>query len=255
MNMRYYPTIQHERAAKKFVEIFSKDKMVKSILLICSCARGKATKDSCVDMALIIDHQRNYKTIENKFERLLKSVKEFKDILKIGKYSHISVHITTGLEKPKPRDWTSGPDEYELEIGNIFKYSKLLFDRNNYFQRLSKRYLPYYSETLRKKRLNEVKKFMFNNLGHIQPYVARGLYFQAFRRLYDASREFLQALFIKRKVYPIAYDKWIKEQLVEILHEPKLYKEFVSLYEIKHLESNEMIEKAEKLKELAKKYL
>lgn len=130
-----------------------------------------------------------------------------------------------------------------------------MFDRNDYFKKLQKKYIPYYEETLRKNRFEEVKKFMFNNLDHIPLYVERGLYFQAFKRLYDATREFLQALFIKNNTYPIAYDKWIREQLVEILKKPKLYHEFVTLYEINKLESKELIEKADKLRELINEYL
>ncbi len=53
--------------------------------------------------------------------------------------------------------------------------------------------------------------------------VDRGLYFQAFDRLYNAHQEFLQALFISRRTYPIVYNKWIHEQIVDILHLPELY--------------------------------
>jgi hypothetical protein len=73
--------------------------------------------------------------------------------------------------------------------------------------------------------------------------------------LYNASKEFLQALFISRKVYPISYDKWIREQLVGILKEPRLYREFVKLYEINKLESEELIQKAETLSLLAEQHL
>ena len=253
--MKYYPTKLHEAAANKFVEIFSKDNRVNAILLICSCARGRASKDSCVDLGVIINNWKNYNAIEKKFNSLEKKVKEFRDLSRAGKYAHVDLHITTGKIEQKERGWTTGPDEFELEIGNIFKYSVVLFDRNRHFEKLKRKYLPYYSEALRKKKLKEVKRYMYNNIEHIPSYVKRGLYFQSFSRLYNASREFLQALFIKRKVYPISYDKWIREQIVDILDEPKLYKEFVSLYEIRHLESNELARKAKKLKSLAENYL
>ena len=165
------------------------------------------------------------------------------------------MQITTGKIIPKPRDWTSGPDEYELEIGNIFRYSKLLFDKKGYFKKLSKKYLPYYSEKVRKKKLVGVLGYMNNNLDHIEIYVKRGLYFHAFSRFYSALREFLQALFISKKIYPIAYDKHIKEQFYDILKMPKFYEEYKHLYEIKKIESEELIEKTKKLKELSKKYI
>lgn len=253
--MNYYPTIQHENASKRIIEIFSKEKSVKSILLTCSCARGKASKDSCLDICIIVKTKANIKKIENKFKKTYVKDRAFIELSKVGKYSHIDLEVTDGKIKLTERGWTSGPDEYELAVGNIFFYSVVLFDRNDYFKRLQKKYIPYYDKNLRKKRLEEVKKFMFNNLDHIPLYVERGLYFQAFRRLYDATREFLQAIFIKNKIYPIAYDKWIKEQLVEILDKSELYQEFVTLYEIKKLESRELIEKADKLRNLIKEYL
>src|SRR3989339_634382 len=222
--MTSFPTKEHEIACNKFVEIFRQDKRIKSILVNCSCARGKATKDSCLDLVLIIKEDKYYNLIENKFKRLKKSVKEFIDLKKVGKYSHIDLQITTGKIIPKPRDWTSGPDEYELEIGNIFRYSKLLFDKKGYFKKLSKKYLPYYSEKVRKKKLVGVLGYMNNNLDHIEIYVKRGLYFHAFSRFYSALREFLQALFISKKIYPIAYDKHIKEQFYDILKMPKFNK-------------------------------
>ena len=253
--MKCYPTIQHEKAAKRLVEIFSKEKSVMGILLIGSCARGKASKDSCLDICIIVKTKTDVKNIANRFKEIYKKDKVFIELLNVGKYSHIDLEVTNGKIKPIARGWTSGPDEYELSIGNIYFYSAILFDRNYYFERLKKEYVPYYGEGFRKDRLEEVKKFMLNNLDHISLYVERGLYFQAFKRLYDATREFLQALFIKNKVWPIAYDKWIKEQLVEILNKPELYREFVTLYEIRKLESRELIEKADKLRILINKYL
>ena len=78
----------------------------------------------------------------------------------------------------------------------------------------------------------------------------RGLCFQAFNRLYDAIREFFQALFISKRKYPIAYDKWIRKQFYEIIDEPELYHEITGLMEIKNFESIELIEKAEHLRHL-----
>lgn len=52
------------------------------------------------------------------------------------------------------------------------------------------------------------------------------------------------ALFIARRTYPIAYDKWIREQVADILNLPDLYSRLVHLLEIKRLESDELIQKA-----------
>ncbi len=120
---------------------------------------------------------------------------------------------------------------------------------------MKSRWLPYYDEELRRERLAIVRRFCLNNLHHIPLYVERGLYFQAFHRLYDAYREFLQALFISNRIYPIAYDKWIKEQLEEILDMPELYQQLSRLFEISHFESYEIAHKATQLEKLLEQYI
>jgi len=65
----------------------------------------------------------------------------------------------------------------------------------------------------------------------------------------------MQAIFIKKRIYPISYNKWIKEQFVDILKMPSLYRQLVKMLEIRKLESNELIKKSQTLRKLAKKYL
>jgi hypothetical protein len=95
--------------------------------------------------------------------------------------------------------------------------------------------------------------YFHNNLDHVPLFVDRGLHFQAFNRLYDALREFIQALFISRRIYPIAYDKWIRKQFHEILGEPDLYGSLVKLLEIKDFEGRALADGAENLRGLFEK--
>ena len=115
---------------------------------------------------------------------------------------------------------------------------------------MASRWLPYYSDETRRERLTGVVRYCRNNLDHIALYVERGLYFQSFNRFYDAFREFLQALFIANRTYPIAYDKWIREQVEGILRRPELYRRLPDLLEIGDLESSALTQKAEQLSEL-----
>ena len=85
-------------------------------------------------------------------------------------------------------------------------------------------------------------------------YVERGLYFQSLDRLYNAFREFLQALFIARRTYPIAYNKWIREQVEEILGLPELYAQLPRLFEIQHFESQEIAHKAKDVERMLEDY-
>ena len=100
-----------------------------------------------------------------------------------------------------------------------------------------------------------VLKYCHNNLDHIPLLIDRGLYFQAFNRFYNAYREFLQALFISKKIYPIAYDKWIKEQLVDILKNESLYKRVVKLFAIDNIESDILKKKRQDLKKIISGYI
>jgi len=84
--------------------------------------------------------------------------------------------------------------------------------------------------------------------------VKRELHFQAFKRFYNALGEFLQVLFISKRVYPIAYDKWTKEQVVEILGLPEVYQTLVDLMTMRHFESDELIGKALSLEEMLRRY-
>jgi hypothetical protein len=54
-------------------------------------------------------------------------------------------------------------------------------------------------------------------------------------------------VFIAHRVYPIAYNKWLREQVEGWLGHPELYAELPSVLEIRHLESAELVGKGEHL--------
>ncbi len=253
-----YPTIAHERAAQVIVGFFSKREETEAVLLVNSCARGKASKDSCLDVVVLALPEALAdlgRVLEADWDDFYKSDAIFRDLEGVGKYSEVHLDIVDGRYRPLVRGWTGGPDSFELEIGNHLAYSAPLWGTLDYYRQLQARWLPYYGDALRSKRLAVVRRFCLNNLDHIPLYVERGLYFQSFDRLYNAYREFLQALFISRRTYPIAYDKWIKEQVEEILGLPQLYIQLTRLFEIRQFESRELIEKGEDLRHLFEEYV
>ena len=159
-----------------------------------------------------------------------------------------------GVFNLREQDEAAGPDDFEVEVGNFLAYSVPLWQGSDYYSQLKSQWLPYYDEAVRRKRLEKVRWYCLNNLHHIPLYVERGLYFQSFDRLYNAYREFLQALFIARRTYPIAYNKWIREQVEEILGLPELYEQLTHLFEIRHFESHEIVGKAKEVEALLEKY-
>jgi predicted nucleotidyltransferase len=253
-----YPTIQHERAAARIVDIFSREPDIQAILLTCSCARGKASRDSCLDIAVLLTPEalkEKGPSLEQAWDAANRADPAFQALRTVGTYSQVDLEFVHGRFEPGNHNWTSGPDDFELAIGNVLAYSVPLWEQGDYLRRLKNQWLPYYGEPLRRERLEMVRRFGMNNLHHIPGYLARGLHFQAFHRLWHAYGEFLQGLFISRGVYPIAYDKWVREEVEEILGLPQLYGKLAELFEINHFESGEIGKKAKRVEDLWAEYI
>lgn len=226
----------------------------------CCCtdpARGKASSDSCLDIAILLapntpEEEQSRLTVE--WQTYYAQAPVFERLCGVGKYSHVDLEFRDGCFAPGQCDWTTGPDPLELEVGNLIQYGVPLWEGGAYLEQLKARWLPYYDEELRRHRLAEARKYCLNNLHHIPPYVARGLYFQAFYRLTTAFQEFMQALFIAYRRYPLAYNKWIREQVDEILELPEIYDRLPRLFEIRQLESDELSAKAYDLEVLLETY-
>lgn len=252
-----YPTPEHQAAADVITDFFVSNYKIDAVLLVNSCARGKATRDSCLDIVMLAkpDFSRSQlKVLEAGWLELEKTDRTIQELYKTGKYSVVHPDFIHGVFVPYEQDESAGPDNFEVQVGNFLAYSVPLWEGSDYFTQLKQQWLPYYGDELRQQRLEKVRWYCLNNLHHIPLYIQRGLYFQSFDRLYNAYREFLQALFIARRTYPIAYNKWIREQIEEILGLPELYAQLTHLFEIRQFESNEIADKAKEVEELLEKY-
>jgi len=252
-----YPTSEHQKAANVITEFYTNHFKIDAVLLVNSCARGKATRDSCLDIILLAKPEAGrsqLKELEAAWYELEKSNKAIQDLYQAGKYSVVHPDFITGVFTAGEQDEAAGPDDFELQIGNFLAYSVPLWQGSDYFDQLKAQWLPYYNDDLRQRRLEKVRWFCLNNLHHIPLYVERELYFQSFDRLYNAYQEFLQALFIARQTYPIAYNKWIHEQVVEILELPELYDQLTHLFEIQKFESREIADKVRQVEDLLNQY-
>jgi predicted nucleotidyltransferase len=252
-----YPTKEHQTAANAVVEFFTSNYKIDAVLLVNSCARGKATRDSCLDIITLAKphpSRSQFSELEAGWFEFEKSNPDIQALYKVGNYSVVHPNFITGVFNPHEQDEAGGPDDFEVQVGNFLAYSVPLWQGSGYYSQLKKEWLPYYSEELRQQRLERVRWFCLNNLHHIPLYIERRLYFQSFDRLYNAYQEFLQALFIARRTYPIAYNKWIHEQIVEILGLPELYEQLTHILEIQHFESTEIADKAKEVEELLDRY-
>jgi predicted nucleotidyltransferase len=252
-----YPTPEHQKAADTIVDFFVSNYRIDAVLLVNSCARGKATRDSCLDIVVLSrpDQVRfQLSALEAGWNELEKSNQAIKVLYKVGRYSVVHPNFINGVFTSREQDEADGPDDFEVQIGNFLAYSVPLWQGSDYLAELKGQWLPYYNEQLRQQRLDRVRWYCLNNLHHIPLYIERGLYFQSFDRLYNAYREFLQALFITRRTYPIAYNKWIREQVEEILGLPELYEQLSHLLEIRQFESFEIADKAKEVEQLLETY-
>jgi predicted nucleotidyltransferase len=251
-----YPTPEHERAAAAIVRFFAGRDGVEAVLLTNSCARGRATRDSCLDMVVLVpEGWPGRPALERAWAAYVAADDVFAELRRAGAFSVVHLDLVDGHFAPPERDEDSGPDWFEVELGNYLVYAAPLWQGGDRYARLRAAWLPYYDEALRQERLIAVRRSCEHHLDHIPHYVARGLHFQSFDRLYTSFQLFLQGLFIARRVYPIAYNKWIREQIAEILGLPALYDRLPRLFQIRDLESAELIAKADDLRALLEEYV
>ncbi|MGC9358778.1 MAG: hypothetical protein ACP5G7_00175 [Anaerolineae bacterium] len=215
-----YPTQHHAAAAASALAYWAKVPNVEAVLLTCSCARNHAVPSSCVDLALLVpptQEERFWEQELRRFESFAESDEAIAGLAAIVPWSAVDIDIFTG-EFPVPyHGYTSGADDYEVRIGNLLAWSSPLHTQGRRFEILRHLWLPYYDENTAIERQAMVLAYACNNLDHVEPYARRALLFQARKRLQHAAEEYLQALFIKHRLYPIAYDKWVAYQLRDVL--------------------------------------
>jgi predicted nucleotidyltransferase len=251
-----FPTLLHGQAAEAVVE-FSMRSEVEAVVLVNSCARGTAVPESDLDVALLVDpalSSEHRHSMEVSWKAWYESRSVFRDLERLSRFSRIHLDLFDGVFRPELWDDGGGPDSFEIEIGNRVAHGQPLWERSRAFAELRSRWLPYYGDDLRRQRLAMVRSSCRLNLERVNAGVARRLYFHAFARLYHAFQEFLQALFIARRVYPIAYDKWIREQVQGWLGLPHLYARLPAVLEIERLESEDLSARADHLLQLLEEW-
>jgi len=247
-----FPTSTHRQATEEVVA-FAKTLPVEAVLLVNSCARGKATAQSDLDFALLIDSSLSAperQALDHAWRDRYQSAPIFRELEQLGRFSFVHLGFFDGQWTPEVWDEGGGPDTFEIEIGNQVAWSAPLWEKGKLFANLRARWLPYYANELRNQRLKMVTDACLLDFERIQAYAQRDLVFYAFDRLYHAFQEFLQALFIAHRTYPLAYNKWIREQVEDWLRLPALYAELPSVLELSRLQPEELIRKAEYLRRL-----
>jgi predicted nucleotidyltransferase len=253
-----FPTALHEQVARLTRDFFTAQPEVDTVLVVNSCARGHAVTGSDLDLAVLIkptatsQHVHALETMWQDFKAIQPLVHEFRSG---GRFRQVHLDLFDGRMVPTVWDDGGGPDSFEVEIGNRVAYSFPLHEAGPCFRQLHAQWMPYYEDDLRLRRLAMVREACARDLEIIPFFLSRGLYFQAFDRLYKAFQEFLQVLFIARRTYPLAYNKWIREQVVNWLALPEVYRELPPILSVRNIESTELSEKADALHTLLEHWI
>jgi predicted nucleotidyltransferase len=248
-----FPTKLHQDAAEIVKDYFKNVGGIDTILVVNSCARGQAVPESDLDFAILVSPEINATQINviiTAWQTFSVSQPVILKYKQSNSYAHLHLDVIEGNYIPAFLEPGEPGDSFEIEIGNQIAYSVPMGKGGPYFQELQHRWLPYYDEAMRSARLAAIRNACKYDLDHIAVLIKRELYFHAFDTLNKAFREYLQVLFITHRTYPIAYNKWIKEQVVHWLRRPDLYQKILPILSISNIESDEMNGKAEMLLEL-----
>jgi hypothetical protein len=252
-----FPTELHREVAGLAGDFFAAHADVDTILVVNSCARGRAVAGSDVDLAVLIMPTAESQAVQS-LTRLWQEFIETQPLIhrfrRTGRFTQVHLDVFDGRMAPTVWDDGGGPDSFEVEIDNRLAYAAPLHQVGTYFRQLQSQWTPYYGDELQRSRLAMVREACARDLEAIPFFLKRGLYFQAFDRLYKAFQEFLQALFVARRTYPLAYNKWIREQVADWLALPKLYEELLPILSVRNIESPEVGEKAGALRTLLERW-
>ena len=250
-----FPTALHKDAAEVVTNYFSSLHDTDTVLMVNSCARGQAVAESDLDMAVLVKPSVSHRRLMNMqgaWETYAATQPVIVKYKASGPFAHLHLDVIDGNYKPLCIGNGEPVDNFEIEIGNQIRYAAPMGQAGTYFNELQERWLPYYQEELRLQRFINIGEACEYDLNHIPMLVKRGLHFHAFDTLCKAFQKYLMALFMANKTYPVAYNKWIKEQVAGWLAMPALYSKLSAILSVGNIESDELNDRAQELHKLLK---
>ena len=152
-----YPTQAHERAAAAIVAFFADRDETDAVLLVNSCARGKAMPDSCLDIKVLVPEGADPAALDEAWRRHHDADPVFAALREVGRFAVLHLDLEDERFDPISPPEDEYPDPSEIAIGNFLVYSVPLWERGDQLARLRRRWLPYYDEALRQERLTAAR--------------------------------------------------------------------------------------------------
>ena len=112
-----YPTPLHQEIAELVISHFEQKQDVDSILLLNSCARGKATPKSDLDMAILLHPHVSAveaEAIEVSWQKFAQSHPRIAHFTKSGLFTKVHLDFIDGVYEPIQWDDGGGPDDFEI---------------------------------------------------------------------------------------------------------------------------------------------
>lgn len=241
-----------ESSLSKFVEIFKRDDRVFALVLSGCWGRDMGEEGCELDL---------YPFVKEEFFNEFSSLNWIKSLKETGiqvtqtevPYSWEASFEGIGAEiEFRHEKWFSpqSPD-FDLEVGNLFKHRKVLFEKGSEYEVLAKECLPFYSEEIRQKRLKQAEYEVQELFCGVRDHgLIRGDLMSGFDELYKALRWVVQFLFIKKRTYPVDYRKWLEYQFEKLLGMPELYPKIQNIVEFKELSKDSLTKKLREIKNI-----
>lgn len=235
-----YPTPHHERVAGMLMNYFSKWRSVYAVVICGSAAIGRAKEGSDLDITVLTDrfdpkqYAKSNEIRFSQYSRLGAKVDwEYRGIEEFLYFGDLRVDLdfSNGSYRAFTSPFDVFRDEYELSVGNVFVHGVPVYVRGDgKFYDVRAGHLPYYGDDLRGARLNALRTEFTYKVQRSRQNLERGNKLSAFEDLLTAWKEYAQALFIEKRVYPVSYTKWLAYQSSEILKSDELVGSYASVF-------------------------
>lgn len=190
------------------------------------CCSGKSDIDICIHLDKKYQEEIDelITTIENELSNISsiflvkpRFIKDFKDA-RIETFiiiNNITFDLTFSFDYQYvgTSPYEVVRDNFEVHIGSIYVYGV-----NIYGKRPNEdKYLPYYNENLRKKRLHSLIEYIYSKIDKISNIRVNQARYDELTVMYKTRKVLLQYVFIQKRKYPWSLEKDIEMQLREIL--------------------------------------